>query len=68
LPSPGARLAEQAWLNGTVDVLWAGPMRVMKHNDMNPDSTLVCFAEVVCRDPFSIRPIPQSRFRVRRPR
>jgi hypothetical protein len=54
LPSPGAGLAEQALLDGTVEVLWAGPMRVMKHHDMNPDSTLVCFAEVVCRDPFSI--------------
>jgi hypothetical protein len=54
LPSPGAGLAEQALLDGTVEVLWAGPMRVMKHHDMNPDTTLVCFAEVVCRDPFSI--------------
>ena len=54
LPSPAAGLAEQALLDGTVDVLRAGPMRVMKHHDMNPGSTLVCFAEVVCRDPFSI--------------
>jgi NitT/TauT family transport system substrate-binding protein len=29
LPSPGTGLAEQALLDGTVDVLWAGPMRVM---------------------------------------
>jgi NitT/TauT family transport system substrate-binding protein len=54
LPSPGAGLAEQALLNGVVDVLWAEPMRVMKHHDENPGSALVCFAEVVCRDPFSI--------------
>ena len=54
LPSPGAGLAEQALLDGVVDVLWAGPMRVMKHHDENPGSALVCFAEVVCRDPFSI--------------
>jgi NitT/TauT family transport system substrate-binding protein len=54
LPSPGAGLAEQALLDGMVEVLWAGPMRVMKHHDENPDSTLVCFSEVVCRDPFSI--------------
>ena len=54
LPSPGAGLAEQALLDGAVDVLWAGPMRVMKHHDQNPGSALVCFAEVVCRDPFSI--------------
>jgi len=54
LPSPGVGLAEQALLDGTVEVLWAGPMRVMKHHDENPGSALVCFAEVVCRDPFSI--------------
>jgi NitT/TauT family transport system substrate-binding protein len=54
LPSPGAGLAEQALLDGVVEVLWAGPMRVMKHHDENPNSALVCFAEVVCRDPFSI--------------
>ena len=47
-------MAEQALLDGVVEVLWAGPMRVMKHHDMNRDSTLVCFAEVVCRDPFFI--------------
>jgi NitT/TauT family transport system substrate-binding protein len=29
-------------------------MRVMKHHDDNPGSPLVCFAEIVCRDPFSI--------------
>src|SRR6184192_2502098 len=54
LPSPGMGLAEQALLDGAVDVLWAGPMRVMKHHDVNPGSPLVCFAEIVCRDPFSI--------------
>jgi NitT/TauT family transport system substrate-binding protein len=26
----------------------------MKHHDDHPDSPLVCFAEIVCRDPFSI--------------
>ena len=26
----------------------------MKHHDANPGSQLVCFAEIVCRDPFSI--------------
>jgi len=54
LPSPGVGLAEQALLDGAVEVLWAGPMRVMKHHDENPSSALVCFAEVVSRDPFSI--------------
>jgi len=54
LPSLGVGLAEQALLDGAVEVLWAGPMRVMKHHDENPNSALVCFAKVVCRDPFSI--------------
>ncbi len=53
-PSPGAGKAEQALVEGAVDVLWAGPMRVIKHHDDNPGSPLVCFAEIVCRDPFSI--------------
>lgn len=53
-PSPGVGKAEQALLDDAVDVLWAGPMRVMKHHDDNPGSPLVCFAEIVCRDPFSI--------------
>jgi NitT/TauT family transport system substrate-binding protein len=53
-PSPGVGKAEQALLEDAVDVLWAGPMRVIKHHDDNPGSPLVCFAEIVCRDPFSI--------------
>ena len=54
LPSPGVGLAEQALLDGAAEVIWAGPMRVMKHHDENPGSPLICFAEVICRDPFSI--------------
>src|SRR5689334_20190644 len=64
LPSPGMGLAEQALVDDAVDVIWAGPMRVMKHHDENPGSPLVCFAEIVCRDPFSIvgrRPNPYIR-------
>jgi NitT/TauT family transport system substrate-binding protein len=63
-PSPGMGLAEQALLDGAVDVIWAGPMRVMKHHDAHLGSRLVCFAEIVCRDPFSIvgrRPNPDFR-------
>lgn len=54
MPSPGAGKAEEALIDGAADVLWAGPMRVIKHHDTHPASPLVCFAEVVCRDPFSI--------------
>jgi NitT/TauT family transport system substrate-binding protein len=64
LPSPGPGRAEAALAAGEVDVIWMGPIRVMKHHDENPDSPLVAFAEVVCRDPFSMvgaRPNPGFR-------
>jgi NitT/TauT family transport system substrate-binding protein len=53
-PSPGSGRAEAALIDGMADVLWAGPMRVIKHHSDNPGSPLLCFAEIVCRDPFSI--------------
>jgi NitT/TauT family transport system substrate-binding protein len=54
LPSPGPGRAEAALAAGEVDVVWMGPIRVMKHHDEDPASPLVEFAEVVCRDPFSL--------------
>ena len=54
LPSPGPGKAEAALAAGEVDVIWMGPIRVMKQHDDNPSSPLVEFAEVVCRDPFSL--------------
>ena len=54
LPSPGPGRAESALAAGEVDVVWMGPIRLMKHHDDNPGSPLVAFAEVVCRDPFSL--------------
>jgi NitT/TauT family transport system substrate-binding protein len=54
LASPGPGRAETALIAGDADVIWAGPMRIIKHHDLHPDSPLVCIAEVVCRDPFSI--------------
>jgi NitT/TauT family transport system substrate-binding protein len=41
-----------ALLNNTIDITWGGPMRVMKAHDLQPSSPLVCFCEVVARDPF----------------
>ncbi|MBV8890053.1 MAG: ABC transporter substrate-binding protein [Alphaproteobacteria bacterium] len=38
--------------DGTVDVAWGGPMRVMETYERRPDCDLVCFGEVVTRDPF----------------
>src|SRR4051812_49777378 len=61
LPSPGPGRAEAALAEGAVDVVWMGPIRLMKHHDDNPASPLTAFAEIVCRDPFSLvgrRPNP----------
>jgi NitT/TauT family transport system substrate-binding protein len=44
--------AVSAVLDGTIDLTWGGPMRVMKARDQRPDSPLLCFGEVVARDPF----------------
>jgi NitT/TauT family transport system substrate-binding protein len=41
-----------ALLDGTVDITWGGPMRVIKAAEQQPTSPLVCFCEVVARDPF----------------
>ena len=39
-------------LDGTIDITWGGPMRVMQARDKDAASPLTCFAEVVARDPF----------------
>jgi NitT/TauT family transport system substrate-binding protein len=44
--------AASALLDGTIDLTWGGPMRVMKARDVEPGSPLVCFCEVAARDPF----------------
>ena len=50
--SPGGAI--DAIKNGTVDLTWGGPMRVMKDHDTTPSNgqSLLCFSEVVSRDPF----------------
>jgi len=50
--SPGGAI--DAVKNGTVDLTWGGPMRVMKDHDSTPSNgqALLCFGEVVSRDPF----------------
>lgn len=49
-PSPSRAAA--ALFDGTADVAWGGPMRVMHTYDTRSDCDLVCFGEVVTRDPF----------------
>lgn len=48
--APGAATA--GLLDGSIDLAWGGPMRVMKARDLDAASPLVCFCEVVARDPF----------------
>lgn len=50
--SPGGAI--DAIKNGSVDLTWGGPMRVMKDHDTTPSNgqSLLCFGEVVARDPF----------------
>src|SRR6266849_4477538 len=52
LDSPAPAAAASGLLDGSIDLSWGGPMRVMKARDLDPASPLVCFCEVVARDPF----------------
>ena len=62
-PSPGAAVA--VLRAGGVDVMWGGPLRVMLLHDQEPSCDLVCFCDVVARDPFFIvgaKPRPDFKF------
>jgi NitT/TauT family transport system substrate-binding protein len=39
---------------GRVDVMWGGPLRVVLTHAADPASDLVCFCDVVARDPFFV--------------
>ena len=52
LNSPAPAAAAKGLLDGSIDISWGGPMRVMKARDDNPNSPMVCFCEVASRDPF----------------
>ncbi len=52
ISSPAPAAAAPALLDGTIDLSWGGPMRVMKAREIDPNSPLVCFCEVAARDPF----------------
>jgi NitT/TauT family transport system substrate-binding protein len=53
-PSPDPASAGRALLAGEVDVMWGGPLRVINVHHGDPNSSLVCFCDVVARDPFFI--------------
>ena len=50
--APTPSQAARGLADGTVDVGWGGPMRVMHTHEQDPNCDLVCFCEVVTRDPF----------------
>jgi NitT/TauT family transport system substrate-binding protein len=52
LNSPAPATAAAGLLDGSIDISWGGPMRVMKAYDEDPNSPMVCFGEVAARDPF----------------
>jgi len=52
VPSPEPAAAVAALQAGEVDVMWGGPLRVMIAHHADPKSDLVCFCDVVARDPF----------------
>ncbi len=39
---------------GAIDVMWGGPLRVLMTHDADPASDVVCFCDVVARDPFFV--------------
>lgn len=63
--SPSPAETASSLLDGTADVSWGGPMRVLLTYDRQPDCDLVLFAEAVTRDPFFLvgrEPRPAFRF------
>jgi NitT/TauT family transport system substrate-binding protein len=50
--SPATTNTPLKLLDGSADVSWGGPMRVLMHHDADAACPLTCFAQVVARDPF----------------
>ena len=68
--SPSPPETAQGLIDGRADISFGGPMRVMMHHDAararGAASPLVCFAQIVARDPFILvgrAPNPHFRFR-----
>ena len=51
-------------IDGTIDLTWGGPMRVMKAHDQDKHSPLVSFCEVVSHDPFFLIGASRAPFRL----
>jgi len=50
--NPGQATADL--LAGRTDVMWGGPLRVLLTHQAGPASDIVCFCDVVARDPFFV--------------
>ncbi|HVC63140.1 MAG TPA: ABC transporter substrate-binding protein [Acetobacteraceae bacterium] len=53
-PSPDPAGTAADLLAGKVDAMWGGPLRVLLTRAADPDSDVVCFCDVVARDPFFV--------------
>jgi NitT/TauT family transport system substrate-binding protein len=63
--SPDPTQTANALLEGKADVAWGGPARVLHHYELDPNCALVCFCQVVARDPFFlVGRVPNSAFAV----
>jgi NitT/TauT family transport system substrate-binding protein len=51
-PDPASTAADLR--AGKIDVMWGGPLRVLLTHAADPGSDIVCFCDVVQRDPFFI--------------
>lgn len=54
LPSDAPAGTLEQVKRGEIDAQWGGPMRVLKDHDVDGTKKLVCFGEVVWRDPFYV--------------
>ncbi|MBH64554.1 MAG: hypothetical protein CL569_19325 [Alphaproteobacteria bacterium] len=50
--SPGPDRTAKDLMEGKADVAWGGPARVLHEYDEDPNCGLICFCQVVARDPF----------------
>ncbi len=53
-PSSDPNRTAAALRSGEVEVMWGGPLRVLLTHDADPGSDVVCFCDVVARDPFFV--------------
>jgi NitT/TauT family transport system substrate-binding protein len=51
-PDPAATAADLR--AGRIDVMWGGPLRVLLTHAADPAADIVCFCDVVARDPFFV--------------